>query len=582
MHHGIIKPSAPRVCATQALRCLLAAFAVTASSVVAYAQIVVPTNAKATCTVSQAEFNSWFTSGSVTPNGVVDPADGLLFSGTSLCAFYKWSTQMFLWLTSPAPSRYGAGTHVFNSPVFYSVSPPDANGLRTLIPNSSGNNPVFNPFINQLGRQRQQVVFDSAGKIHNVIRAEASPAGNPVIRSKTGQPIEIGRLQVEPNGKPSFMDRSGRVIDAQVQNGNPILRDTAGRAIEIRGTIRVNGLPMVIDAAGNAIETEEGQAGGGGVLMSQGGSIVYYLLQVNDVYAYFLTGVKNNQIAATKFPISSNDMIAINAYASGHGKFLPDLPAMAVEVKSSWIDATGLANVGDYVTVDATIPSYTQVSPTQWNQTGTKQATLALVGMHVVGSVLGHAELLWATFEHVNNTPNAQYTYTTTANTTQTMPQNTVGNYLFTASGTSSNFNNQRMAVSSTGITGITVNNVQQTIGPSNLLRLNPWGTASTNSAFTANNTDIISLNNSIINKLAANDVRKKYFHAGTTWTANGQNPSVGTQVGTNAMANTTMETFFQGGNCFGCHSDPTMLGGPTSFPAGGLSHIYGVLKKLF
>jgi hypothetical protein len=48
--------------------------------------------------------------------------------------------------------------------------------------------------------------------------------------------------------------------------------------------------------------------------------------------------------------------------------------------------------------------------------------------------------------------------------------------------------------------------------------------------------------------------------------------------TGTTAMSNTTMETFFQGGNCFDCHSDATgnMLGtGPaTDGFSGGLSHL--------
>ena len=69
----------------------------------ANAQIVVPNDAKPTCTVSSVEFKSWFASGSVTPNGIVDPADSVTFSNVPNCDFYKWSQQMFLWLTSPAP-----------------------------------------------------------------------------------------------------------------------------------------------------------------------------------------------------------------------------------------------------------------------------------------------------------------------------------------------------------------------------------------------------------------------------------------------------------------------------------------------
>ena len=95
-----------------------------------------PANVKMTCAFSQADFNAIFESGSVTKDGVVLPADSFSFTPNSLCSFYKWSEQMFLWLTSPAPSRYGPGKHVFDSPVFFSVSPMDANGERTLIPNA--------------------------------------------------------------------------------------------------------------------------------------------------------------------------------------------------------------------------------------------------------------------------------------------------------------------------------------------------------------------------------------------------------------------------------------------------------------
>jgi hypothetical protein len=567
--------SAPRRRGHAAAGCLVIALTLAASARAADAQTVIPNNAQPTCTVTPAEFNSWFASGSAAPNGIVDPFNGLLFAPNSLCSFYKWSEQMFLWVTSPAPARYGRGSHVFNSPVFYQVSPLDANGQRTLIPNTPGIGPILSPFIAQVGRERQPVVFDSAGKPHNVVRAEPGPTGKPAVRSNTGELTEIERSQIGPEGRALFLDRIGRPIEPQLRNGNPVLRDESGRLLELRGRILVNGRPMFLDQFGNAVETEQGQAGDGAVLMTQNGSIVYYMLQVNDVYAYFLTGVKNGQIVASKFPTSASDLASINSYAAAHSKFIPDLDAMAVELKSAWVETTNLPNANEYITINATIPTYTQVSPTQWNATGTKQAQLALVGMHVIGTVIGHPEMLWATFEHVNNTPNAQYTYTNNANAVQTVPQSTAGSFLFTASGATGPFNTERMKVNGSGITADT----GQTIGPSNLLRLDPWGTASSDPGFTGNNTDVISLNNSVMSKLVAPDIRAHYFHAGTTWIAGGQNPSVGVQVGTAQMANTTMETFFQGSNCFDCHSDPTMLG---TNSGGGLSHIFGPLKKLF
>ena len=52
------------------------------------------------------------------------------------------------------------------------------------------------------------------------------------------------------------------------------------------------------------------------------------------------------------------------------------------------------------------------------------------------------------------------------------------------------------------------------------------------------------------------------------------------------AMAHTTMKTFFQGGTCFGYHSDATgnKLGTPpgTDGFTGGLSHIWAPILPLF
>ena len=121
-----------------------------------------------------------------------------------------------------------------------------------------------------------------------------------------------------------------------------------------------------------------------------------------------------------------------------------------------------------------------------------------------------------------------------------------------------------------------------ETVGPSDILRVNPWGSIGSS---TSKNTEVIAINNSVIGMLAAGDVRKNYIMIGATWTAGGVPPPSG-QAGTNKMSNSTMETFVQGGNCFGCHNG-NMLGtlvGPPPVPpfADGLSHVYGPLKMLF
>jgi hypothetical protein len=71
----------------------------------ALTQIAPPSDGGSSCatSLSNAEFNGWFESGAVSLNGAVKPANSVLFPDVPNCSFYKWSEQMFLWLTSPAP-----------------------------------------------------------------------------------------------------------------------------------------------------------------------------------------------------------------------------------------------------------------------------------------------------------------------------------------------------------------------------------------------------------------------------------------------------------------------------------------------
>jgi hypothetical protein len=584
----------------------LAAVALLSSGHSALAQTVLPQNVKKTCVVSQVEFSSWFESGSNSINGGVFPADGLAFFADPVnplfCTFYKWSQQMFLWLTSPVPSRYGTGSHVFDSPVFYAVSPPDSNNQRTLIPHTPGGPFSFMTNLSQRGSSGQEVVFDSTGKIHDVVRPEAAASGKLLARGKTGQPVEIERIQAGPNGKPVLLDKTDKPIDVQIAPGGaPLLRDKFGAAINLQpATVLINGIPHLVTTSGGVIETEQGQAGGA-VLMAQNGSLVYYLIQVNDVYAYFKTGVAKGSAggiplpftgAFTKFPNNPSDLAQITTFGFNNSKFLPDANAMAVEVKSAWIETTGLANPNDYVTITATVPNFTPALAPPFAQTtitqsvqsaGTRQTTLALVGMHVVGSVAGHPEMIWATFEHINNAPNVPYTYNTITGTTPVPgPADGPGPWNFSSTGASVGAIAPRMTLMPNGTI---VAASQPTIGRSDIYRRTPWGTASTNpTVFAKNNTDIISINNSVFGSLITGDKRKKYMMTGTTWTPNGQNATSTNGVGTNSMANTTMETFFQPSNCFNCHSGNMLGSAPAANQAfsGGLSHIWQPLKQLF
>lgn len=143
------------------------------------------------------------------------------------------------------------------------------------------------------------------------------------------------------------------------------------------------------------IDIEEGQADDG-LVLAQNGSLIYYATIVNDVYAYFLTGTKNGGILPkpTQFPTTVADLGKITTFASAHDKTFPEANALAIEVKSSWVEAAGLPNLNTYITMQATVPTYDRSNPAQWIPNGQKSVQLALVGMHNVGSAAGQPEVL--------------------------------------------------------------------------------------------------------------------------------------------------------------------------------------------
>jgi hypothetical protein len=550
-----------------------------------------PNDAKPTCTVTAPTFASWFQSGAPALNGVVKPADSVAFPNAPNCSFYQWSEQMFLWLTSPAPSQYGGGAHIFDSPTFYDVSAPDANNQRVFIPHKNGVIRPFNLRAAQPGPHNLPVIFDRAGRMFEI--ETQKPEVKPLVRNKAGSLVEIQRVVAGANGKRALLDKAGKEVEAAV-SPKAIVRSPA--PLLARKFI-LNNIPVLLDANGNVLDTEPGQAGGNGVLQAQNGSLVYYATMVNDVYAYFLTGAKDGGItpAPTQFPTTQADLNKIVAFAAMHSKTFPDPNALAIEVKTSWVEAAGLPNLSGYITMTATIPTYSKSNQDQWTPSGQKNALLALVGVHVVGSTKGHPEMIWATFEHFGNAPAGTYAYINSSNVTKTVNQSTAGTWLFTASGSGGPFNALHMHYNTVtpppppiGI----IANAPFHISPSDTILWKAWGGAfnvspnplDANTA--ASNTEIIAINNSVMGQLVGGDIRGNYIMTGSTWTIGGAAPSgsfnagAGNEVGTSKLANATMETYQQGTdnlwasgtNCFSCHGTNQTT----------VSHIYPPLKPLF
>jgi hypothetical protein len=589
------------------------------------------------CTITSSQFAGWFqpippaTTGVVTLNGVVNPADSVNFPNTPNCSFYQWAMQDFLWLTSPAPPTYGGGGgRILDSPAFYDVTPPAADGSRTLLPHSAG---FIHPMALRAAQPASlglQLIFDTAGTPIQVKPAEKGAI--PVVLTPAGQRIQVVHARLGPNNKPVLLDKSGNEILAlRSRGGIPQLQNKKNAAriptMLVAQKFMVDRLPIFIDPSLSVIDVEGGEAITNGVLEAQtsaGGSLVYYASIVNDVYAYYATGVLDGAISLAGdgictplppppspqgtpcFPTTAGQLAQITSFASAHGKTFPDPNALAVEIKSAWVVAAGLPNLSSYITMNATIPTYSPAPPPPANTatitaTGQQTVQLALVGIHVVGSVAGHPEMIWATFEHRDNAPAATYSYINTSGATATVNQNptvvpTIGGHLAPwvfSSTSATNFNNQNMTYQDFPAPAtITATATPPGITPSDTMRWKPFGGATDVSpnpvdpSTAVSNTEIIALDNAVLSLLAPGDVRGNYIMTGATWTIGGAPPDPnvgGNQVGTSSLANTTMETYVQGllpnptnqaggTNCLTCHV--------TNLTS--VSHIFPALKPLF
>lgn len=583
----------------RAARLLVPALALLVVSVTAQAQSL-PSDPSPTCVASSTLFNSWFQSGSVSQNGIVNPANSLNLDTSTNCNFYLWSQQMLLWLLSPAPAGYGGSGRVFDSNVFFQVTE-SVNGKRYFVQNFVlPPDPPIDAKARRVGLRPGKpgpnglpAVLDRAGNIIEVIPPQLSGGRKPLLMNSAGKKVEVAKVAVGAGKRAIFYNAAGKVI-AQPKLIFPtkLKNSRIGQRF-----FTAEGTPIIVGSDGVIFDVSPAQAGGAGVLLSQNNSVVYYSIVANDVYAYFASGVNSGKISATQFPTTQTDLNTIQSYA---GQTFTDGIALAVEVKMSWVDISAVQNPLQYITTPAFVPVYDTSNPVLWKQTGEKLTTLALVGVHFVGSAKGHPEMIWSTFEHFGNTPNGSYQYVNTQNQTITVPASTSGTWLFSKSNSSGPFNimhaDYLRAPSIEGANGFNIT-------PSDTQRSYPFGVAPTgvpnqnDPTPAASNTEIISINNSVRNQLASGDVRANYFFVGSTWTFGGYAPTGayspssqnqnGAEIGTDRLANSTMETYHQatstalGTNCFDCHNvggGPSAPGTPATTD---VSHIFGQLQPV-
>jgi hypothetical protein len=539
-----------------------------------------------TCTLNVDTFKTWFKGGQINSDSIVTPANSAVFPNQNNCNFYQWSERMFLWLTSPVKNRY-----ILTDTGFFNVTPPDAKGYRQLIPHTPGTPLMMTSHLLKVGPDKLPVLKDNKGKLYEI--EKPSHNAKDVVKDITGNTVEVANIKTGANNAFTFIDKAGKTIT----HPEAIVQHKASH-LPIVHMFMMGKKPVFLDAAGNIVESEEGQATGD-ALMAQTKSLVYYMTLVNDVYVQYLNLAKQpGSPYHAQFPTTPPQRHAVVAYAQKQGIILPDSNALAIEVKSSWVEASTLAaDSSNYIIVSAVIPTYTNVNTadTMWVPNGgTKLARMALVGMHIVGGVTGHPEEVWATFEHKKNTPNAAYSYLNTAKDTIHVPQDGGTGWLFTNNPADTTPNTSHITTADPRIsngpnTDTLFAQVGKTISPSNTQRSMPWGSAAgslvnpEDGSSAASNSEIISINNSIMSMLPANDMRKNYLFIGATWTAKGGAPSgnsysgvdtAGVTIGTSVLANSTMETYIQTNatSCFTCHSSGS---GAASLLPDTLSHIF-------
>jgi len=202
---------------------------------------------------------------------------------------------------------------------------------------------------------------------------------------------------------------------------------------------------------------------------------------------------------------------------------------------------------------------------------------LALVGMHVVGSTLGHPEMVWAMFEHVGDAPLASYSYSSAAGQ-QTVSQNKSGTWLFSQNGSQGPFNQAHMSF--TGLTGAPANGIAAdvpfTISPSDTLRTEPWGMDGPSAS---SNTEVNSMNGHVLGMLAPGDLRANYVMTGATWTA--WLESGGTDAGRRDESAGQLDDgdVSAGTNCLSCHQNMTSSSTAVTTE---VSHVFPDLQPLF
>jgi hypothetical protein len=162
--------------------------------------------------------------------------------------------------------------------------------------------------------------------------------------------------------------------------------------------------PKVPYAANRSKLGDIKQAGGREIVIDQNGNSLYYGIHVNQAYADFIHA---NQLETAD---------ALQAYPSDPVKKTLTFPPGVVEFKSAWQivegdDAAVAAQTAGFVSATTTVPTLGQDPATHRiveDRNTPRTVVVRLLAIHVVFSLPGHPELVWASFEHSAGTPDTR------------------------------------------------------------------------------------------------------------------------------------------------------------------------------
>lgn len=319
--------------------------------------------------------------------------------------------------------------------------------------------------------------------------------------------------------------------DTQFKLGGGMASLRSGQG-ESNATPRIVFLPRTLKTENTTFDGHT-QAGSDAVLIDQKGQVVYYTAQINKVYydfivrgdkgeGYYKKETLEKAAASTAFPVGT------------------------VEVKSSW----RIAEIGGqtYISREEQNNYYTVPGGICQDKDCKSQvtATMALVGFHVVGTVKGHPEMVWATFEHKLNVPDCKNTPADPSDKEK---------YSFYKNNTNcgkapfwENCNQIPKPDSKT---------------PNDICRIYPYGEIEPLDRRQRDNTDNIKSINASYASFVRSPVWGNYFYAGSVWAERMPDDPVRTLInlsnanirGSKKIANTSLESFTQERNCLHCHT---------------------------